>query len=209
MNIYRITVKQLGESGKFPWVISLGPLSDISYTDRLPLPLAESEKKFLQVKSDMKSGLYIESGSVWSDILGYGGMVPECFYSERIVKTLEEEKIPLFNVIHAPVAQIENRGKKLREIPAPNYYLIEAHPGILRDWEEMGYVLNPDGTPNRNFPPNPRRPECYKASSWRNIDIFCPDAPLCSTAIYCTERIVDLAIKHQWTNIAFEPVRVV
>jgi hypothetical protein len=209
MNIYKITTEQQFDSGKYPWCETFGPLEDHSYMDRLPPILSESEKKFLNARRGLKSGLYLDCGHLWSDVIRYSGMVPECFYSERIVKTLEEEKIPLFNVIHAPVAQIENRGKKLREIPAPNYYLIEAHPGILRDWEEMGYVLNPDGTPNRNFPPNPRRPECYKASSWRNIDIFCPDAPLCSTAIYCTDRIVDLAIKHQWTNIAFEPVRVV
>ena len=209
MNIYRITTEQKSDEGTYPWVGWLGPLADLSYADRLPPRLSENQKAFFKANSHISSGLHIDSGSIWSDILGFGGTVPSFFVSERIINTLKSENIPLLNTIQAPIAKIEKRGKKLLLSSAPNYYLMEAPPGILRNWEEMGYVLNSDGTPNREKMPNPRKQQCLKATSWLNLDIFCPDDPICTTDIYCTDRIVELAEKHQWTNIAFELIRVV
>lgn len=156
-------------------------------------------------------GLHIDdSGSRWPDLMDCGGGYPSFVFSQKILASLKSHDIMLRRTTPIPIGSIAR--EKLRDVPPPEYFVIEALPGIRVDYAASGFPVNADGNRDRNAPrvvPSPI-PQ-YDPATWSGADLFCqengPDGP-CFLNLLFTERIKEIAIKDGWTNVSFQRVRV-
>lgn len=203
MNVYRITSETVGHT-KYPWVGGWGPLASMPFFDDFPEDCKEMKIKSWNLNRP-PPGLKIDpGGKVWSDVIGCGGGPPSFFVSDRILSDLENEGIPVYRSTEMPIAK--NLSKQLQDVPPPKYYVLEAEPGISWNFEAMGVQLSSKGIPIYD----PVHPPEHIAdlSSWNGSDLFCLDKGRLKVSIMCNDRIKNMAIKHEWTNIRFNPVKV-
>lgn len=192
----------------FVYASGYGPLNG-------PMPflhdqLLENRRKFWEVNPS-KPGLKISQvGFKWPDCLGNGNSPPPYFLSNKILRSLESENIPIARCTPMPIAVIRSKSKKISEVIAPSYFVVEADPGIEIDYPKSGIPIDKQGKPILDPLPKPWPPTRWvmKLSTWNGKDLFGWPAwhggP--SASLIVTERIVKLAEEDGWTNIRFEPV---
>ncbi len=168
-------------------------------------------RKLASVLDPGLPGLHVgETGSRWPDLMSCGNPPPSFVFSRKIVMSLESRDIALRRITPIPIGSIEN--SKLRNVPAPEYFVIEALPGIQVDYAASGYVVDVDGNPNLNAVRSDST--CilqYDPLTWSGADLFCQSnghgAPR-YLDLLCTERIVEIAKEDGWEDAAFQRVRV-
>jgi hypothetical protein len=139
-----------------------------------------------------------------------GGTVPSFVFARRILNSLEAHDISIKKITSIPITSIES--KKLKSIAPPEYFVLEALPGIRVDYAASGYVVDADGNPDPKAPkivPSPI-PQLDPAS-WSGGDLFCQENGLFGPQylnLLFTERVKEIAIKDGWTNVSFQRVRV-
>jgi hypothetical protein len=203
MKIYEIK-HQAVDCAPFAWASGYGPLETVTFLSPIFL---ERRRKYWEVNPS-PPGLKIDAGaSKWPDFLGCGHPAPSYFVSDRVVHALQAINVDLLHLAEMPIATIGS--KKLRVIPAPNYYILQAKPGIEWNFKASGLDVDSDGKPvmdasSKNWPPVIN----LKVKTWNGMDVFtfANWQVGLSTTLFCTERIVEIAKKEEWTNVRFDPV---
>ncbi len=188
----------------YPWVHGYGPLT--GPMPFIPAHLLEWELAFWKV-NPAPPGLKIDNGepwrraTKWPDVLGATSIMP---VSERVVESLISAGYPPDIRTEMPIARIDV--KRLREIPAPKYFILQYNQGIKIHDEASQIVRDETGKITFHGGKNPRW--VYDLSTWNGADIFgSPMAsPGPSDSLLCTEKIIELAKRDRWTNVRFEPV---
>jgi len=137
----------------------------------------------------------IGSASEWPDIIGSQGFTENpIMVSQRVVTAFKEHGI---TGCHAkPVEMVKKGGRKLDVRSAPAYYFLEVSGRI-----------------------GMRVPSCIRAnevaedladkltSAWDGSDVFRePPSKVGIWALFCSEKVFELARAEKWTNWGFQPL---
>ncbi len=209
MNFFRITPDPCGSrvNRSFCYARDYGPLnSGMPFLSSIEL---EREIEYWKVNPNPPGMIISETGSKWPDFLPHSGSCPRYFISERIIESLTQEGIAFARQTEMPIAKI--RSKRLRDKPAPKYFVLEADSGMEVDYVASGRTFDTEG---KVIDPNPLKapPLKFNRASWNGADLFSiafnsNRRPSCS--LICTDRVVELAKRDGWTNVRFDPVDVV
>ena len=209
MNFYQIRTDPYGSRANrsFAYARDYGPLNG-EMPFFTPSELVR-EMEYWKVNPNPPGMIISETGSKWPDFLPHGGSCPRFFVSERVIKSLTDEGIPIARLTEMPIAKI--RSKSLRDKPAPRYFVLEADQCMEVDYAASGRKFDADGKLIEMSPVN-APPWKYKRASWTGADLFALSynasrRPSCS--LNCTDRIVDLAKRDCWTNVRFDPIETV
>jgi hypothetical protein len=102
--------------------------------------------------------------------------------------------------------------KKLRDLPLPRYYVLEAIPGLKVAWAAMGIPhdtndnIDLSGGYPRPWPPSEWK---VRASSWRGQELMSYSNWQSPSTLVCTDEIKEIAQARKWTNIMFHPLTTV
>jgi hypothetical protein len=142
---------------------------------------------------------------LWPDFLANGGSPPNYFVSRKVLESLERVGIPYARATSIPIAEI--RAKKLRAVPPPDYFVLEADQGIKLNFHAMGVPLDATGNPMIPATQWPKD-RIFDASKWNGLDLFGYPGiffPGPNSSVHCTERAVELAKQDGWTHVVFQP----
>ena len=199
-----------GSSSKFAYASGYRPFENMSFFDALPEQQRIRRSQFWALDPGDPGLCIDDSGSRWPDLMECNHPPPHFVFSRKILTSLESHGIPLKRITPIPIGSIASR--KLSEVPPPEYFVIEALPGIRVDYAASGYIVDADGNPDRSAPrivPSPI-PQ-YDPATWSGADLFCQEnghgGPYYLDLLF-TERIKEIAIKDGWTNVSFQRVRV-
>ena len=204
MNIYYIESGGPDVKG-FPFSNSIG---------RLPSrPPFFDEIEWLRIQAWWKvnprenlPGIYTDNdrGTKWGDILRCSTGYVQLLLSERVLSGLRSLGSDIWKATELPVVHIGT--KKMRSIPPPRYFVVQASSGIERDWAASGIPFDTEGKPI--IDPLNLKPAIAKLSTWNGQDIFSWSnmGNKLGLTLLCTERVVELAEKEKWTNVRFDPV---
>ena len=143
-----------------------------------------------------------ERGNFWADCIGCGGGIIGVYVSERVIDVLVKEKMKFGKAFEASV--LKPYTKKLRGTEAPKYFYLKCEIGAKYDFVGSGYTVEkvcPEcGCVLRNTD-HMAKEDIFIEGTWNGSDIFVTD--LSRGRYFCTERILELAAIHQWTNFRF------
>lgn len=155
MKIYRISTE---DHGKYAYAAGYGPFGDMPFIDSVGAYM----RKMMEESWNMfpeEPGLHVEErASCWPDVMFCGCPPPPCFYSRNVLESLAANGIAVKRATAIPVGKI-SKGK-LKSIPSPDYFVIEAFPGIRVDYAASGFVVDADGNPDPNVPVPRLPPPC-------------------------------------------------
>lgn len=183
----------------FPYAHGFGKLD-------APMPflhgkLRELSEEFWRLHP-RKPGIYTgESGSKWGDLMMCAFAPPSTFISGRVFESLSGMRGRVLTATEFPIAEVKS--KKLRGIPPPRYFAIQWEAGIEPDWRAMEVPHDDQGRP---IIQPPIEHLIAKISTWNGADIFSWHGWGNNLPMLCTEKIVALAEKEEWTNCEFKPV---
>lgn len=194
----------------FGWCSRYGPLEQMPF---LTPNYIEEQREFWKCCGNPAPGMVVDNGNPcskakkWPDFLGNGSINPSFFVSEKIVQSLDQEKIPFFRLTEMPIAEIQAKG--LQGTIPPKYFVLEVEPGIHLDYGASQVPVDEHGTPQFRLRPSHFGVwdiGCLK--TWNGADLFTWDGfpVMIQSRLLCTERIVGIAKKYKWTNVKFEPV---
>lgn len=144
-------------------------------------------------------------GTFWPDAIGEGsGNIHACI-SERVKADWENAGLKFGKAWEASV--MEPYPRKLRGTVAPTYYWIQVSKGIELNYEASGYT-NLTRCPKcgcvRGTIPLRSQPYVFVPGSWDGSDVF--GYVESSGVVFCTQRVLDLAIEKRWSNFWFSAV---
>lgn len=192
-------IKSAWKSG-FAHAYGYGPFD--GFDDFLSLPSAFREgKRSYWLQHHIKPGIFIAgAGSKWPDFLACGDPPFGFFISQRVIDSLASHGIPLARATHVPIGEIES--DRLKDIPTPAYYAVEAHPGIAIDYAASGFATDSSGHPDL-----PRGQDVIvqlDPDAWSGDDLFrCSNWPRGGKELLSTERVKRIAESEGWTNVEF------
>ena len=144
-------------------------------------------------------------GTFWPDVLGSGGGIMGFFVSARIKESLDMAPLrygtAFEGIIEKPYP------KRLRDATAPRYYYLTGELGAQMDFAACGFRIRSTCRTcgkTRLDPSSPATKYQFVPGSWNGAEIFHTD--LSPNVYFCTQRFVDLARVHGWTNLRFEPL---
>ena len=206
MIIYRISSQDIG-GNRYPWVSGYGPLEKMPFFDSFPQDLKEMKLASWKINNSPR-GLEIDpGGKTWSHVMGCGGGPPCEFFSEQVIEDLLDEGVSFLRATKMPIATV--LAKRLKMLTPPQYHVLEAAPG-LKIWSESIPIEEQIAAKNENPPRwiGPYLTKC-EISTWNGADLFSPSHGRALTALFCTDRVKDLAERKGWANIEFKPLKVV
>ena len=191
----------------YPWSSGYGPLSEMPFIEALPVIWREWIKGPLMGQG-YPPGMSIDGGGkIWSDFIGNSGGAVPFFVSERVISDLKTIEVNVWRKTEMPIASIKS--KRLKSLPYPKYYVIEAEPGIKVDYEASGVPLDGEGSPLiKQRDKNHQGPLTLRLDTWNGEDLVSQD-PGATIRIICTEKVKELAALQKWTNVEFTPIRVI
>lgn len=205
MNFYRLKVDQMDDT-KYAWASGYGPIAesidDIPFLKNEPEALKSNLVKFWEIGSQPPGMTLDPGGKQWPDVLGCGQGSPSFFVSEKVLEDLKYAGFDYFRATKMPLA--DPLPKRLKEVPAPAYYVIEALPGI--DVWSVEIPIAEQIAARNEKPPRWKGPyltKC-KASSWAGADLMSPSHGKSLMSIFCTEHVVLLAKEKNWANVKFD-----
>lgn len=144
-------------------------------------------------------------GTFWPDAIGEGsGYINTCI-SERVKKDWENAGFKFGKAWEAKI--LKPYPKKLQNTPAPTYYWVQAPKGIKLNYEASGYTKLTQcpkcGCVRGKIPLRPQ-PYVFVPGSWDGSDVF--GYVESSGVVFCTQRVLDLAIEKRWTNFWFSSI---
>lgn len=207
MNIYTF---KTGDSSKYAYASGYRPFEGMSFFDDFPEHLKNSRIRSWEVNQG-EPGMQIgDTGSRWPDLMECGNPPPSFVFSRKILASLESHGILPRRITPIPIGEIQS--EKLKSVPHPDYFVIEALPGIEVDYAASGYVVDSDGLPDLNSPPLLPMPiPRYDPQTWTGADLFCQSNARhgpCHLTLLCTERVKEIALQDRWTNVSFQRLRV-
>jgi hypothetical protein len=138
----------------------------------------------------------IGSASEWPDVIGKQGFSEHSvIVSERVVADLQRERMTGFTPRGVEITKRSTR--KLSVSSAPQYFLLEVSGRIsmhVPGWVSTKQV--------------PADLEHQLAAAWDGTDLFIePPSEVGQWALFCTERVFNLARSAKWTNCGFQPLQ--
>jgi hypothetical protein len=206
MNFYCISRIDTG-AFKYAWSSGYGPVNHMPFFEYFSEDWKRTKSASWNQNND-EPGINIDrGGQEWSDILGCGGGPPSEFFSERVIEDLRNEGIPFLRCTEMPLGKVNSN--RLREIPPPKYFVLEAEPGMRI--RSVSVPIEEQIAARSERPPRWISPcrTIGTLSSWDGADLFSPAHGYSLTALFCTERVKELAERKGWTNIEFKPLKVV
>lgn len=161
----------------------------------------------LQVSLEQKKAKH------WPDVLGCGAY-PLLILSSRVLEAWRTEAVGVFPTSRVTFYSPLPRGLEDSEPPA--YYWLDGGNmlGARMDFDASGFVdvrfCLTCGRRTDNIPATYERqhsrksPYAFVPETWTGQNLFTTD--ISPTAFFCTERVVECARKHQFTNFRFVPV---
>lgn len=155
--------------------------------------------------------LRVTDGTKWPDFIGASQPYIGFHVSRRVVDALIANKITGFTT--GSMGLIEVSPGRLRQNPPPEYLDIRFEHRVPIDYERMGsrakewcQVCDTKLDKPQSFVDVLHRPESVPRvwSRCAGYDLFLPSSN-CYSPVYCSERIVDIANREQWTGVAFSP----
>jgi len=155
-----------------------------------------------------------DKGSKWPDMIGNGSEPCLKIISQRVLEAWESEGFGHFPSF--PVRIIPPFPKKVVSEP-PMYYRLDNSKleGVELDWEASGFcdakICNICGklswNENKSFKMETEQivPLAFKEGTWTGMDIFCSKHV---GHMFCTEKVIDCAVKHKLTNCSFVPCEI-
>lgn len=102
------------------------------------------------------------------------------------------------------------KSKRLKSIPHPIYYVIEAERGIDVDFPASGIPLDENGKPMPHLRPKDRTGMAtVRLDSWNGKHLVSRRNSGWPMYFICSEKIKDLAEKKGWTNVKFVEVPII
>jgi hypothetical protein len=153
-----------------------------------------------------------KSGNKWTDLIG-SGEGHFTLFSQRVLDIFESENIGKFPAFSVKI--IPPYPKKITE-PPPLYYRLDYKrmEKAEMDWKSSGFVdarICPECGLCYNWNMYDKLTKAnivsYKLQekTWQGADIFYVRF---SHNIYCTEKVVDCAVKYKLTNFRFVPLEI-
>lgn len=191
------------DASKYPKMLNVLTLEFPTTQKALARMIREGSARYDETTGDVEITEFAKprvevfgSASEWPDIIGGEGFTENpVMLSQRIVTAFEEHGITGWKA--RPVELVKKSSRKLDVRTAPQYFFIEITGRIGM------YV-----------------PTCLKAkdvapdlsaklvAAWDRSDIFCePSSELGRWALYCSEKVFDLARGERWTNCGFQPLQ--
>ncbi|MDX2065095.1 MAG: hypothetical protein SFX74_05070 [Fimbriimonadaceae bacterium] len=141
----------------------------------------------------------LEGGSKFPDFLSsvnfYLIVAPE------VVSVLRENQIGNFADFSLDIRKSTNR--LLRNSEFPPYRHLRVDGRVKLDLDAMHVRLEQDSSgqfvPRRA--PGEKKRYLFQPNTWDGSDIF--RDPIFGAVVFCTERVWELAVEHQWTNLQF------
>jgi hypothetical protein len=137
----------------------------------------------------------VGSASEWPDIIGSEGFTENpVIVSQRVVTAFEQHRIT--GCLARPVEVVKKAGRKLNVRSAPQYYFLEVSGRIGMPVPTC--ILANEVSSDL---------EEKLAGTWDGSDVFAePPSELGRWALFCSERVFDLARGERWTNCGFQPL---
>lgn len=167
----------------------------------------------LIASGDIDVTLERRKGSMWSDVLGCGSY-PFFIVSERVVEAWKEEGIGIFP--HHRVNILPPYPDKLGALPAHRYFWLDGSKmrGARLDFDASGFVdvrfcpkcgnRTDDVRATYDRRSSGRSPYIFIPGTWQGEKVFTTD--LSPTAFFCTEEVMQNAVRHGFSNFRFAPV---
>lgn len=203
MKFYCISRAETGPF-QYAWADGYGPIDHMPFFESFSDELKQRKSSFWRLNKSRPGITVDRGGSKWSDILGCGGGPPGEFFSERVIMDLKVAGIPFYRCTRMPITQI--RSNRLREVLPPNYFVIEAAPGMKIRSESV--PMEEQIAARNERPPSWISPFRMFAAldTWNGADLFSPSHGKSLFALFCSERVKELAECQGWTNIDFVPL---
>ena len=208
MNFYKLSIPVGGT--KHPYASRFGPIPEMPFWESYPESFVKGRKEFWNLAPRPPGMTVAPGGRSWGDFIGHGGGSPFYFVGGRVIDDLREAGIGVLRTTRMPIAEIE--GKTMRKIPPPDYFVVEAPPGISIHWQAMGLPTTGDNRLDlsQGYPkPWPPAEWLLDASTWNGKDLMSYQNFQYWTTLICTERVKQLAGQNGWTNCAFDLLKVV
>lgn len=144
-------------------------------------------------------------GTFWSDATETSGGVSGLYVSARVKEALDAAGARYGKAFSAVVEP--PYPKKLQNCKPPEYFHITGELGARLDFEASGYRVTytcPACGRIKTDPLSKPTRDQFLEASWNRSDIFFTD--LSPAAMFCTQRILELARAHRWTNFRFVPL---
>lgn len=207
MKIYEIESKG---HGKFAFASGYNPFGGMEFMDEWHETARRSRVDFWKINPG-EPGIEIdECASCWPDVMSCTFAPPSCFYSRKVLESLKSHGISVKRATLIPIGKIVKG--KIKAVPPPDYFIIEALPGIQIDYAASGYNVDDCGYPDEKIPrPTPRPILQHDPETWTGLDLFCSSNYFGRPRflqLLCNERVREIAAKDGWTNVAFQRVRV-
>jgi len=190
-----------------PWIESIADRLDSGRHCK------ECDGDIYQPSGDLQCLLNRKKGKLWPDVIGCGAY-PFFIVSSRVIEDWRNDNLGVF--IHNQVVLLPPYPRSLQTNIPPLYFWIngEAIVGARIDFDASGFVdVRYCATCGRRMD---NTIETYKRqqssvwpykfydNSWDGKLLFTTD--LSPTVFFCTQALVECAIKHQHTNFRFVPV---
>jgi hypothetical protein len=207
MKIYEITS---AGHGKYAFAAGYYPFNDMAFMDEMDELKRKMMLDFWRI-NPCEPGIEIEeSASCWPDVMSCTFSPPSCFFSRKVLESLEAHGIAAKRATFIPVGKLAKG--KIKTVPPPDYFIIEALPGIQIDYAASGYTVDADGYPDTKIRrPTPRPVLQHDPETWSGLDLFCSSNYFGRPRylqLLCTERVREIAAEDGWENVHFQRVRV-
>ena len=165
-------------------------------------------------EGDLQVMLERDKGNKWPDALGCGHY-PLFIVSERTLEAWQKDGVGEFPIGGA-ITFLDPLPKKLEQMKAPSYVWLDGDQmlGARLDFEASGFVgVQFCGTCGRRwddikatFHRQHSMPwsHVFVDGTWNGVNLFTTD--ISPTAFFCTDKVVESAIRHRLTNFRFVPV---
>jgi len=146
----------------------------------------------------------VEGGTKYPDVLGCGAY-PFLIVSERVIAAWHEAGITCFHSYPVGIADVKS--KKLRDVLPPRYLRVEIDGRCRIDLDASGVEVIRVCPECHRVVEHPRYPFVHGfrmvPGSWDGCPVF-RDPVLYPRVNFCTQVVLELAGRYQFTNFRFE-----
>jgi len=207
MKIYEIASEG---HGKYAFAFGYSPFNDMKFIEEWHESDLKRTLEFWKINPGEPGMQIEESASCWPDVMSCTFSPPSCFFSRKVLESLDSNGIAVKRTCPIPVGRVKLG--KIKTVPPPDYFVIEAQPGIQIDYAASGYTIDANGYPDEKvLRPTPRPVLQHAPETWSGVDLFCSSNYFGRPRylqLLCTERVREIAAKDGWTNVFFQRIRV-
>lgn len=148
----------------------------------------------------------VEGGNKYPDILGCGAY-PFLIVSESVINAWQDAGITNFHSYLVRVDEVRSKSKKLQELKPPHYFRIEIDGKCKIDLAASGLEVVHFAPECEYLVTRPSTISEFQMEqgTWDGSPLF-RDQLHYPRISFCTQLVLDIARKYQFTNFRFEPM---